>query len=125
MCIRDSASTPRLIAIMALHLIDHPVIRERLTRIRSVDSGTAIFRDALHDVAKLLCFEATRDFETTTLEVTTPLCKTVGHAFARPSLFIPFLHAGAGFLHAFRLLLTTALVVNFGELKLNYKRIVY
>lgn len=108
------ASTPRLIAIMALHLINHPVIRERLTRIRSVDSGTAIFRDALHDVAKLLCFEATRDFETTTLEVTTPLCKTVGHVLARPVILIPILRAGVGMLNGFTDILTDAAVGHIG-----------
>jgi len=46
---------------MSLHLVDHPVIRERLTRIRSIDSVTAEFRAALHDVSRLLCYEVTRD----------------------------------------------------------------
>ncbi len=86
---------------MSLHLIDHPVIRERLTRIRSVDSGTAVFRAALHDVSRLLCYEVTRDFETAPVPVITPLCETVGHRLARPVVLAPILRAGMGMLHGF------------------------
>lgn len=108
------ACAPRLIGNMALHLIDHPVIRERLTRIRSIGSGTATFRDALHDVAKLLCFEVTRDFETTTLEVETPLCKTTGHTLARPVVLVPILRAGVGMLNGFTDILSDASVGHIG-----------
>lgn len=99
---------------MALHLVDHPVIRERLTRIRSIDSGTATFRSALHDVSKLLCFEVTRDFETTILEVETPLRKTDGHALARAVILVPILRAGVGMLNGFAEILSDAAVGHIG-----------
>lgn len=99
---------------MALHLVDHPVIRERLTRIRSIDSGTATFRSALHDVSKLLCFEVTRDFETTILEVETPLRKTDGHTLARAVILVPILRAGVGMLNGFAEILSDAAVGHIG-----------
>lgn len=99
---------------MSLHLVDHPVIRERLTRIRSVDTGTAEFRAALHDVARLLCFEVTRDLETRTRPVLTPLCETLGHELARPVILFPILRAGLGFLNGFSEILSGSSVGTIG-----------
>lgn len=91
-------------------VIDHPIIRERLTHIRSVDSGTADFRNALHDIARLMTFEVTRDIETSMLEVETPLKKTDGHVLARPLVLVPILRAGVGMLNGFTEILTEASV---------------
>lgn len=91
-------------------VIDHPIIRERLTHIRSVDSGTADFRNALHDIARLMTFEVTRDIETSMLEVETPLKKTDGHALARQLVLVPILRAGVGMLNGFTEILTEASV---------------
>lgn len=99
---------------MALHLVDHPVIRERLTRIRSITSGTSEFREALHDVSRLLCYEVTRDLETTTIPVTTPLCETTGHRFSRPVVLVPILRAGMGLLQGFTDILGEASVGTIG-----------
>lgn len=99
---------------MAFHLVDHPVIRERLTRIRSVASGTAEFREALHDVSRLLCYEVTRDLDTTPVPVTTPLCETTGHRLARPVVLVPILRAGIGLLQGFTDILGEAAVGTIG-----------
>lgn len=99
---------------MAFHLVDHPVIRERLTRIRSVASGTSEFREAIHDVSRLLCYEVTRDLETTEIPVTTPLCDTTGHRLARPVVLVPILRAGMGLLQGFTDILGEASVGTIG-----------
>ena len=91
-------------------VVDHPIIRERLTHIRSTDSSTAEFRHALHDIARLMTFEVTKDLETTTVEVETPLKKTEGHAFERPIVLVPILRAGVGLLNGFTEILTEASV---------------
>lgn len=100
--------------VMALHLVDHPVIRERITRIRSVASATAEFREALHDVSRLLCYEVTRDLETVTVPVTTPLRETKGHRLARPVVLVPILRAGIGLLQGFTDILGEASVGTIG-----------
>jgi uracil phosphoribosyltransferase len=99
---------------MPFHPIDHPVIRERLSRIRDTVTGTAEFRKALHDVAKLLCFEATRDLETNTIPVETPIQMTEGHAFARPVVLVPILRAVMGMLEGFTDILSEASVGHIG-----------
>mgnify|MGYP006081420405 CR=1 FL=1 len=93
-----------------LHQVDHPIIRERLTHIRSTDSDTAAFRHALHDIARLMCFSVTADLETTVTEVETPLTKTDGHQLTRPVVLVPILRAGAGMMHGFSEILTEASV---------------
>lgn len=93
-----------------LHIIDHPIIRERLSLIRSVDSETAEFRHALHDVARLMCYAVTEDLETSEIEVETPLQKTEGHVLVRPIVLIPILRAGVGLMHGFTEILTEASV---------------
>ncbi len=95
---------------MSLQVIDHPVIRERLTHIRSIDSDTAAFRHALHDIARLMCFEVTRDLETQTIEVETPLQKTDGHSLTRPVVLVPILRAGVGLMNGFTEILSEASV---------------
>ncbi len=93
-----------------LHVIDHPIIRERLTRIRSVDSETPVFRHALHDVAKLMCFEVTCDFGTEAIEVETPLMKTEGSGLRNPIVLVPILRAGVGLMNGFAEILDEASV---------------
>ncbi len=99
---------------MALNLVEHPIIRERLTRIRSIGTGTADFRAALHDVARLLCFEVTRDFQTRERPVVTPLCGTTGHELVSPVVLCPILRAGLGLLPGFTEILTEASVATIG-----------
>ncbi|MEC5128993.1 uracil phosphoribosyltransferase [Verrucomicrobiales bacterium BCK34] len=93
-----------------LHLVEHPIIRERLTQIRSTDSDTAAFRHALHDIARLMCFPVTAELETTVTEVETPLTKTEGHQLTRPIVLVPILRAGAGMMQGFSEILSEASV---------------
>ena len=95
---------------MSLTIVNHPIIRERLSIIRSVDTDTPAFRHSLHDVARLMCFEVTRDLETSSYEVETPLKKTEGFRLARPVVLVPILRAGVGMLHGFMEILTEASV---------------
>lgn len=95
---------------MSLHIIEHPIIRERLTHIRSVDSDTAAFRHALHDISRLMCFEVTKDLETNPCTVETPLKKTEGHSLTRPIVLVPILRAGVGLMNGFADILTEASV---------------
>lgn len=92
------------------HHVDHPIIRERLTQIRSVDSETPAFRHALHDVARLMCFSVTADLETAEVAVETPLTKTQGHTLSRPIVLVPILRAGVGMMNGFAEILTEASV---------------
>jgi len=93
-----------------LTIIDHPIIRERLSTVRSVETGSAPFRSAMHDIARLMCFEVTRDLETETIPIETPLIQTEGHRLHRPVVLVPILRAGMGLLRGFSEILAEATV---------------
>ncbi|MEM7698368.1 MAG: uracil phosphoribosyltransferase [Verrucomicrobiota bacterium] len=94
----------------SLHIIDHPIIRQRLTVVRSAESDTTAFRMAMHDIARLMVFEVTKDFETKTTSVETPLTETDGAALARPIVLVPILRAGVGLMQGFSEILPEAAI---------------
>ena len=79
-------------------VLDHPLIRARLTRLRDKTTGHDEFRRSLHEIAELMAFEVTRSFETREVEVATPITTTTGYEAARPVVLVPILRAGLGML---------------------------
>ncbi|WP_272700516.1 uracil phosphoribosyltransferase [Desulfovibrio sp. Fe33] len=49
---------------MALHLVDHPLIRHKVGLLRRHDISTSHFRTLANEITRLLTYEATKDFET-------------------------------------------------------------
>ncbi|MDA0813556.1 MAG: uracil phosphoribosyltransferase [Verrucomicrobia bacterium] len=83
-----------------VHVIEHPLIRARLTRLRSNATGTAEFRANLHQIAKLMIFDVLRDCATRETAVETPVSMTVGAELMRPVILVPILRAGLGMVHS-------------------------
>jgi uracil phosphoribosyltransferase len=98
----------------AIHVIDHPIVRLRLTQLRQRDTTTQHFRQALHDIAKLMTHEITRDLETETCEIETPIQKTTGYLLRRPLILVPILRAGVGLMTGFAEILSEAAVGHIG-----------
>ncbi len=93
---------------VAVHLIEHPLIADSLTRIRDVSTPNATFRRELARIGTLLIAEATATLSTQTVEVTTPLTVTTGKVLASQPVVIPVLRAGLGFVQAAQELLPDA-----------------
>ncbi len=49
---------------MALHIIDHPLIRHKLGLLRKESTSTAEFRAVSKEIARMLAYEATKDLPT-------------------------------------------------------------
>lgn len=79
-----------------LWIFEHPVIQDKLTRIRDVDTGHATFRSLLNEIAGLMFFQLSRKFKTVAVEVRSPLEKTTGSKLADPITLVPILRAGVG-----------------------------
>ncbi len=79
-----------------LNVIDHPVIRTKLTEIRDFATGYREFRQLVEEVAMLMTYEITREMPTRPRPVQTPLEKVTGHAMAMPVTLVPILRAGLG-----------------------------
>lgn len=56
-----------------LTVLDHPLVKHKLTVLRDVKTERALFRRTLGEIAAFLLAEATRDAPLTTRNVTTPL----------------------------------------------------
>jgi uracil phosphoribosyltransferase len=79
-----------------LIVLDHPLIRAKLTVARRRETSTAGFRRLLKEIAGLMTFEASRHFETESVEIETAMEGTTGVRLARPVTLVPILRAGIG-----------------------------
>ena len=76
--------------------INHPLIQHHVTYMRDKNTRSPAFRHLIHRLSRLLTYEATKDFETTEVEVETPLATTQGHIIKPRVGLIPILRAGLG-----------------------------
>ena len=102
------AETPALI------VVDHPLIRHKLTQMRDRATPTPVFRTLMREVGGLLALEATRHLPVETVEVETPLVRTEGTRLSRPPLVVPILRAGLGLADGLLALLPEADVGHLG-----------
>jgi uracil phosphoribosyltransferase len=79
-----------------LTVVDHPIARARLSRMRDERTDNAAFRAALRELTQMLVYEATRDLEVAEEPITTPVTTTTGYRLAAPPLIVPVLRAGLG-----------------------------
>jgi uracil phosphoribosyltransferase len=79
-----------------VYLIDHPVIRTKLTELRDFTADHRKFRALLDEIAMLMTYEVTRDWPTQPRLIQTPLEKMTGSSLARQVTLVPILRAGLG-----------------------------
>ena len=79
-----------------LWVFEHPVIQDKLTRIRNRNSPHGEFRRLLNEIAGLMFFQLSRHFNTTKVSVQTPIEVCSGHTLANPITLVPILRAGVG-----------------------------
>jgi len=88
-----------------LHLVEHPLIRHKLARLRDLECPMPEFRRLLDDIGTLMAFEVTRDLETEPVEIQTPVAPTVCQRLKRAPVLVTILRAGIGMLNPFMHLL--------------------
>lgn len=98
-----------------VHIIDHPLIRHKLTLLRDKNTSTKEFRDLMREVSMLMGYEVMRDLPTEEIEIETPLEKTTSHVLAGKTMcIVSILRAGNGFLDGLLQLAPTARVGHIG-----------
>ena len=80
-----------------IHVFDHPLITDKLTRMRRRTTSSQEFRLLLREISLLMGYEVTRNFETVPTAVETPICSATfpmlkGNFFT----IVPILRAGIG-----------------------------
>ncbi len=82
---------------MALHVVDHPLIRHKVGLLREKNISTKDFRALASEIARLLTYEATKDFPTESIDIDTWAGVTqVERIKGKKITFVPILRAGLG-----------------------------
>ncbi len=80
-------------------VVDHALVQDKLSRLRSKDTDTAEFRRLLRELARLLGYEVTRDLPLQKVEIETPLRRMAAAEIGAGQLvFVSILRAGNGLL---------------------------
>jgi uracil phosphoribosyltransferase len=78
-------------------VVDHPLIRHKLTQMRKKDTSTATFRALLQEISMLLGYEAMRDLRLTDQDIETPLMPMKAPVLEGKKLvLVAILRAGQG-----------------------------
>jgi len=99
---------------MAFTEIKHPLIIDKLTRMRRKETSSKDFRENLNEIAQLMVYEIFRDLKLEPVEIETPITKTVGYTVAQPIVLVPILRAGIGMLDGIQTLVPTARIAHVG-----------
>ena len=98
-----------------VHVLDHPLITDKLSRMRRKETSSMDFRHQLTEISMLMGYEVFRDLETKMVEVETPIC-TANFPMLEdaPITIVPILRAGLGLVDGLQSLLPTARVGHIG-----------
>ncbi len=97
-----------------LTVLDHSLIKHKLTIMREAETSTYIFKQNLDEIAKLMAYEVTRNVPLVEKPINTPICETIGYEMAEKIVLIPILRAGIGLVDGFRDIIPTAKVGHIG-----------
>nr|MBQ4320107.1 uracil phosphoribosyltransferase [Clostridia bacterium] len=98
-----------------LHVVDHPLIKHKLTIMREKETGSKDFRELLDEISLLMGYELTRDLPLDEKVIETPLTKMKGYTISGKKLaIIPILRAGLGMVDGLLELVPVAKVGHIG-----------
>jgi uracil phosphoribosyltransferase len=92
----------------------HPLVAQKLARLRHQDTEPKKFRELVREIAALLTYEATADLLLSPVEVPTPLEKTTGMKLLEKVGLVPILRAGLGMVEGVWELMPSAEVWHIG-----------
>lgn len=93
----------------------HPLIKHKISMLRSIETGTNEFRKLVEEIAILMGYEALRDLPLEDVEVTTPIETCMTPMIAGKKLaIVPILRAGLGMVNGLLALVPSAKVGHIG-----------
>ena len=96
-------------------VVNHPLVKHKLTLMRRADTSTASFRALLREISMLLAYEATRDMKLGEIEIKTPLDTMQAPILeGKKVVLIAILRAGQGILDGMLELIPSARVGHIG-----------
>ena len=98
-----------------IQIMDHPLIRHKITYIRQEKVGSKEFREIVSEIAALMCYEASRDLKLKKVKIKTPICETIGEELSGKKMaVVPILRAGLGMVDGILKMIPAAKVGHIG-----------
>ncbi|CDO74617.1 hypothetical protein BN946_scf184325.g4 [Trametes cinnabarina] len=97
-----------------LHVLAHPIVNARLSKLRRMSTTPKEFREGIHDISLILGIEASRDLEEETFQGETPVGPFTGSLIKPEIGLAPILRAGMGMTDALLNLFPAARVYHLG-----------
>ncbi len=98
-----------------VHVIDHPVVQDKLTRLRQKETVAGDFRRLLREISMLFTYEVTRDLPLGSATIETPLASMEAPVLAERKLcLVSILRAGNGILDGMLDVIASASVGHIG-----------
>ncbi|MBE6641237.1 MAG: uracil phosphoribosyltransferase [Ruminococcaceae bacterium] len=98
-----------------VYLIDHPLIKHKLSIMRNKYTGSKDFRTLLDEITLLMGYELTRDFPIEDIEIDTPVSHmTASRISGKKVAIVPILRAGLGMVDGLLSLMPVAKVGHIG-----------
>jgi uracil phosphoribosyltransferase len=106
---------PRGCVVTNLTVLDHPLLRHKLTLLRDKTTTTAKFRQVAREISLLMAYEVTRDLPLEAIEIDTPLeAMRAEHLAGKKLCIVSILRAGNGILEGMLDLVPSARVGHIG-----------
>ena len=98
-----------------VQILEHPLLQHKLSILRDKNTGVKEFREAVGEIAALMCYEATRNLPTKEIEIETPVATAKVKVLAGKKLaIVPILRAGLGMVDPMISLIPSAKVGHIG-----------
>ncbi|MGM9563818.1 MAG: uracil phosphoribosyltransferase [Faecousia sp.] len=98
-----------------VQILEHPLLQHKLSILRDKNTGVKEFREAVGEIAALMCYEATRNLPTKEVEIETPVATAKVKVLAGKKLaIVPILRAGLGMVDTMISLIPSAKVGHIG-----------
>lgn len=77
-------------------IIDNPLVKYKLTKMRDVKTNCKDFKELLKEITALMMYEVGKGMALKKISINTPLQKTTGYALKNEVVLVPILRAGLG-----------------------------
>lgn len=95
-------------------IINHPLILDKLTRIRNKKTEKKDFQENLSEIVSLMAYEVFKDIPLSNVTIDTPIAKMNGKTLTKKIILCPILRAGLGMVSGIEHLLPNAVVSHIG-----------
>lgn len=96
-------------------VLNHPMVKHKISILRSEKTSTKEFRELITEISMLLCYEALSDAKLYEVNVKTPITETIGYKVNENNYaFVPILRAGMGMVDGVLRLMPNARIGHIG-----------